>query len=229
MREAIRRHFLTMSAFRWSAVRWAVLAIVAALALTFGSHSAAFAQRGRVIAPRAPIYHPRPVFLYPRARFFGFYRAPFYSFRLGSGLAGIWWPQCGEMWTYGCNMPIAVYEPVFLYGGPIQRPDLILKDGTTYTVTDYWLVDNVLHFKTVEQGGTMSQEHTIPFDQLDLQKTVDWDSQRGFRFVLRKEPMQQYFKDHPELGTPGAALPPALPPSAQPQAQPPQAQPQPQP
>jgi hypothetical protein len=51
------------------------------------------------------------------------------------------------------------------------------------------------------------EEHTIEFDQLDLQKTVDVRKERGFRFVLRNEPMQQYLRDHPEIGAPSEVSP----------------------
>jgi hypothetical protein len=30
---------------------------------------------------------------------------------------------------------------------------------------------------------------------------VDVSKQRGFRFLLRNEPLQQYLQDHPEIGT----------------------------
>jgi hypothetical protein len=44
---------------------------------------------------------------------------------------------------------------------------------------------------------------------LDLQKTVDSNTRRGFRFVLRDEPFEQYLRDHPD------GAPPAVPPSHQ--------------
>jgi hypothetical protein len=76
-------------------------------------------------------------------------------------------------------------------------PQLYLKDGTVLTVTDYWMVDDQLHF-TIIEGGKLA-EHVIALDQLDLQKTIDVASQRGFRFVLRNEPVEQYLRDHPDL------------------------------
>ena len=82
---------------------------------------------------------------------------------------------------------------------------LYLKDGTVYSVTDYWLVNGDLHFKTVEENGTKVVEQTIDFDRLDLQKTIDVNTQRGFRFVLRNEPLEQYLMDHPSSDTPGEA------------------------
>jgi hypothetical protein len=93
-----------------------------------------------------------------------------------------------------------VYEiPVSVYGE--ERPDLpqlFLKDGTILNVTDYWLVDDQLHFTMIEGDGTTAMEHVIAFDALDLQTTVDANTRRGFRFMLRNEPVEQYLRDHPE-------------------------------
>jgi hypothetical protein len=63
-------------------------------------------------------------------------------------------------------------------------------------VTDYWRVDNQLHFTTLDGGGA-PVEHTVEFSQLDLQQTIDVNTRRGFRFVLRDEPFEQYLRDHP--------------------------------
>jgi hypothetical protein len=107
-----------------------------------------------------------------------------------------------------------VFVPVYVYGEQnFERPMLAMKDGSVYSVTDYWLVNGQLHFITVEESGTKSVEHVADYDELDTQKTVDLDTRRGFRFVLRNEPMEQYLKDHPEIG----ARDPA---PANPQAQP---------
>jgi hypothetical protein len=89
---------------------------------------------------------------------------------------------------------------VYVYGE--ERPDLpqlFLKDGTVLNVTDYWLVDDQLHFAMIEEEeyGTKPAEHVIPFDALDLQMTIDANTRRGFRFVLRNEPLEQYLRDHP--------------------------------
>ena len=50
------------------------------------------------------------------------------------------------------------------------------------------------------------EEQVIPFDELDLQKTVDVNTNRGFRFMLRNEPFEQYVRDHPE-GPPATLKP----------------------
>jgi len=49
-----------------------------------------------------------------------------------------------------------VYEtPVYVYGEERQDlPQPFLKDGTILNVTDYWLVDDQLHFTMIEENGT---------------------------------------------------------------------------
>jgi hypothetical protein len=123
-----------------------------------------------------------------------------------------------EMYEY----PTAT-SPIFVYGEEGRElVQLYLKDGTVYNVTDYWLVNDQLHCTTVE--GASRVEHVFNFDELDLQKTIDANTARGFKFVLRNEPIEQYLKDHPDSGTntqggEGVAAPPEAP--AQP-ARPPQ-------
>ena len=86
-------------------------------------------------------------------------------------------------------------------------PQLFLKDGTILNVTDYWVVDNQLHFKVIEETGARPVEHVIPFEELDLQATVDANTKRGFRFLLRNEPFEQYLRDHPD-GPPASVVSP---------------------
>lgn len=158
-----------------------------------------------------PPWHPiRPfppvLFLYESPFLFG---GPFW------GLNSCWatcdfWPWALSTTTVSsagpANYVSQVYEiPVSVYGE--ERPDLpqlFLKDGTILNVTDYWLVDDQLHFTMIEDGTT--SEHVIPFDALDLQTTVDANTRRGFRFMLRNEPVEQYLRDHPE-GPPPVVTP----------------------
>jgi len=84
---------------------------------------------------------------------------------------------------------------------PYHRNDLVelfFKDGTVYDVTDYWLVDGQLHFLTVDETGQKTVEHMVPFDTLDLQTTTDDNTSRGFKFQLRNQSIEQYFREHPE-------------------------------
>jgi hypothetical protein len=151
----------------------------------------------RPIRPVAPVvYVYRPLF------FFGdpFWRANscFYA------NCNWYWP-----WTLGytnvsspgpVNYVAQVPErQVYVYGGEREDfPQLFLKDGTVLNVTDYWVVDGQLHFKQIEAIGQKPVEQSIPFAELDLQKTVDANTARGFRFVLRNEPVEEYVRHHPE-------------------------------
>jgi hypothetical protein len=83
---------------------------------------------------------------------------------------------------------------VFVGSSSSSHPQLVFKDGTTYTVADYWRVDDQLHFTTVEEGGTKSVPHSVPFSDLDVQRTTDADAAQGFRFVVRDKPIQQWLE-----------------------------------
>ena len=97
------------------------------------------------------------------------------------------------VWNF--SPPLPTY--VFVGSASPSHPQLVFKDGTTYTVTDYWRVDDQLHFITVEEGGTKSVPHTAPFADLDVQRTSDINAAQGFRFVLRDEPIDQWLEHHP--------------------------------
>jgi hypothetical protein len=172
----------------------------------------------RPIVPRRPIF---PIGVFPRSGF-GVFGRPFFGLGFGWGFGPGFWMGCDPFWSwgYGCNgLPAYDYGTVFspyslgpnnpqpqvevqnwpVYYGEAnsQFVQLYLKDGTVYTVTDYWLVHGELHFKVVEENGTKVVEHEIDFGLLDLQKTIDVNTERGFRFVLRNEPLEQYLKDYP--------------------------------
>jgi hypothetical protein len=59
----------------------------------------------------------------------------------------------------------------------------------------------------IDETGTKSVEQVIGFDELDLQRTIDVNTQLGFKFVLRNELWQKYLQDHPDL-TPTVSPPP---------------------
>jgi hypothetical protein len=196
-----------------------LLALPVVIAFTFAA-STAFAQHAgmrpgtvpriapsHVIAPRifwrTGIYPVRPLFPFFSPTF-GLWGAPFYGFGLGLGFHPVRWRSCGPYWGWAWGYDCYAFPVYVSGGGNRELPQLYLKDGTVYNVTDYWLVDNKLHFTTIDESGTKWVQHTIDFSQLDLQKTTDVSKQRGFNFVLRNEPMQQYLKDHPEIGAPGA-------------------------
>jgi len=140
----------------------------------------------------------------------------FYGCGAGWGFNPYWWPTCNVFWSWGLgyNPPFYAYgpgyyvpaqsEPPLYWYGEDRRdlPQLYLKDGTVLTVTDYWVVDGEIHFKIVEERGAKSVEHVIAFDELDLQRTIDVATQRGFRFVLRNEPLEHYLENTPEATPP---------------------------
>jgi len=104
------------------------------------------------------------------------------------------------------------YEnPAYVYGGyGSEGRDLIwlyLKDGTVYGVSDYWFVNDEVHFKAVGDGGVPSGEQVIGADELDAQKTSDMNTARGFRVVMRDAPWEKYLKDHPDLTPPALVAP----------------------
>lgn len=150
--------------------------------------------------PRHPIRPFPPVLVVYDPFLFG---GPFWGFN------SCWWASCDLFWpwlgfiTFSSPGPTdfvsQVYEsPENVYGEESQDlPQLFLKDGTVLNVTDYWLVDDLLHFTMIEQEGTTPVEHVIPFEALDLQRTIDVNTGRGFHFMLRNEPVEQYMRDHP--------------------------------
>jgi hypothetical protein len=85
---------------------------------------------------------------------------------------------------------------VYIGSASASHPQLVFKDGTTYTVADYWRVNDQLNFITIEEGGTKSVAHTVPFENLDVQRTTKEDAARGFRFVVRDEPIEQWLEHH---------------------------------
>jgi len=136
------------------------------------------------------------------------------------GLNSCWWATCDLFWSWPLayttvsspgptNYISQTYETtVNVYGEESEDlPQLFLKDGTILNVTDYWLVDGQLHFTMIDQNVTKPAEQVIPFDALDLQTTVDANTRRGFHFMLRNEPVDQYLRDHPDA-PPSTATPP---------------------
>ena len=171
-----------------------------------------FGQRagfGRVGFGPRPIFIRGPILL----------RAPF--FRLRRNLYPYWWVNCGSAWVwgFGCGVwrppeyvpenYVTIYKnPVYVYyEGDRQFVELFLKDGTVYGVSDYWFVNEQVHFTALEDG-TKSVEEVIGLDELDVQKTIDVNTRRGFRVVRRDEPLEQYLRDHPNANAPLLEMPP---------------------
>ncbi len=106
---------------------------------------------------------------------------------------------------YGAAYPFINYTlptPNYVYLGTASStyPQLVFQDATSYTVADYWRVDDQLHFITVEDGGTKFVPHTVPFGDLDIDRTKDRAKAQGFRFVIRDKPIEQWLEERAEDG-----------------------------
>jgi hypothetical protein len=62
---------------------------------------------------------------------------------------------------------------------------LVLRNGTSHAVTDYWVADGYLEY--ISPDGIRSH---IPLEALDLENTVTQNAPRGLPFVLRSAPAQ---------------------------------------
>jgi hypothetical protein len=193
-------------------------------------NAGSFRFRPHPFPPRPIPPRPFPIFGFPV--FFG---GPFF---FGGGFNSFWWPPCGPFWGPGCgfspfygyggygygsdfgnNWPANAsgaqgaaqgYDyPPFLYGqGARDLVELFFKDGTVFDVRDYWLVDGQIHFTTVDEDGTKLVEHVMDFDALNLQTTIDVNTERGFRFTLRNQPLEEYLRKHPDASPQDSANPP---------------------
>jgi hypothetical protein len=185
---------------------------------------------GRLLFRAQPFHQLPPISPVVGHPFF-FFGWPFWPFGLTWGFPGYglgwgfnycYWMDCSLFWNWQFTPPTQpFYEytppapvsptysyPIYEYGEERRdSPQLFLKDGSVYNVRDYWRVDDQVHFTVYEPGSPPSVEHVIDFDQLDLQKTINVNTARGFRFVMRDEPMEQYQHDHPNQIPPKWALP----------------------
>jgi hypothetical protein len=194
----------------------------AAVAPPVGAFGAGnYRLRPRPLPPWRPIYPVYPIYGYPYS-FYPYYGPGWgFGWGWGWGFNSCWWPNCDLFWNWGLaynSQPFYQYgsgsyvpptydAPVYAYGDDRwDLPQLYLKDGSVLTVTDYWLVDNQLHFTMIEEGGTKPIEHEIPFDELDVQRTIDIAGRRGFRFALRNKPLEQYMQENPKQTSPPAAV-----------------------
>jgi hypothetical protein len=90
---------------------------------------------------------------------------------------------------------------------------IYLKNGTTYSVSDYWLQGGRLHF-TVNYGAPS----TLKLKEVDWQRTVDENARRGIRFSLN--PHSSGANSQPSRQSQGRAEPATTPaPASGPQLQ----------
>jgi hypothetical protein len=62
-----------------------------------------------------------------------------------------------------------------------ERPITLLqlRDGSMYGLTDYWVKDGELHYTTTYGG-----QDSVPFERIDIEKTVQLNADRGVPFML---------------------------------------------
>ena len=158
------------------------------------SSGVAFPQVRSLVRPRGRVVVVVPRFLRPRI------------FPRHDILVPLPYPVWNFIEPLPAYASIAPSAPTYVFVGSdsASHPQLVFKNGTTYTVTDYWRVDDQLHFITIEEGGTKSVPHTVPFGDLDVQRTTDTDVAQGFRFLVRDEPIEQWLQHHAQHA-PGAA------------------------
>jgi hypothetical protein len=185
-----------------------------------GRPFAGAAARSFRVPMRPGFGHRRPAFVV--AAFFRFAGPRFHSFD------SFVWPACGYLgtWEFGCGTPAfygtgfenyvtvpAYVNPPYLYGElEPEQVWLYLKDGTVFSVVDYWFVNGQIHFTVADEPGTNPVEQVMDFDELDVQKTIDVNTARGFRMVMRDQPWEKYLHDHPDATPPPLPPPPARPP-----------------
>ena len=95
-----------------------------------------------------------------------------------------WWPNTWWGWPASNVYPYSNPNPNtadLAESAPMAV--LYLKDGTSLATTDYWIADGKLHYR-VSEGG----ESTLDMNDLDLQRTVDENAQRGVPFTLKPQP-----------------------------------------
>src|SRR3978361_1260637 len=125
---------------------WAMFALLA----TSGT---AFPQRFR---NRHVVVHVRPVV--PVTRFYGW--CPPWLAQPYSPLPFLY-PNRATPPPPDDTLPVPSY--VFVGSAAASYPQLVFKDGTSYTVADYWRDDDQLRFITVEEGGSKFVPHSVPF------------------------------------------------------------------
>ncbi len=79
-------------------------------------------------------------------------------------------------------------EEELVPGEPPARPMTLLqlKNGWMYGLTDYWIEDGRLHYLTTYGG-----KNSVPLEQIDFDKTVQLNAERGIEFVLRPKPQSR--------------------------------------
>ena len=123
------------------------------------------------------------------------------------GWASSWAPDCAAYSTWDCYgnyySGLESGEPAPWLSGELGLNSVLviyLRDGSGYGVTDYWVADGKLNFVT-----TYNSEKSVPFENVNWQRTVDDNAARGLYFTLRYSPSKQRYKPN---------IPPACPASS---------------
>jgi len=153
---------------------------------------------------------------------FGYGYSGAYGYGYGNGLgyydSGLGYGDSPTNTSSGGYGPYATLDAKTNQPGTLPNPanetTLVLKDGTIYTVSDYWMAAGKLHYVTAENG-----ENTIDIDQVDLQRTAERNSERGVTFTLRTQDAAQSAPSPAADPTPAPAQEPSQAP--QPSAEPP--------
>lgn len=147
-----------------------------------------------------PFYYRSPYFTY--SPFFSY--SPFANYSVGFGTALYGFPYYNAL-PYYTTAPFcpscSYYPPVLSVPSPPLEEEpyvptqpettpsaerftlLAFKDHTIVAVTDYWLKDDMLYYRTSYEGQT-----GVPLDRLDFAFTERLNSERGVRFVLKSRP-----------------------------------------
>lgn len=146
-----------------------------------------FCATGRILKLNRPFV--------PRTFFFDefFPRRFFPAFGTGVFLGGV--PIAPETPEQAAEEEKPSEAGRFVEGAPVpgaeQPPTrpitlLLLKNGWMYGLTDYWIEDGRLHYLT-NYGG----ENSVPLEQVDFDRTVQLNAERGVDFVLRPKPQSR--------------------------------------
>jgi hypothetical protein len=114
---------------------------------------------------------------------------------------GLFWGGVGgcDFWDWNCGFRLDDSDPGFgnwMNLTPAPGPTnpegssvspfvtvLYLRNGDSVGVTEYWVENEEFDYLTTYGG-----ENAIPFDQIDLERTVNENARRGIPFTLHPQP-----------------------------------------
>ena len=111
---------------------------------------------------------------------------------------GNWITPNGSSPSYSQN-PGGITVPILIY----------MKNGSVYSVRDYWMVDGELHYIMIN-----GVQKSVDLDLVDLQRTNTENAKSGVKFIFKSEP--SVTPPAPDENTPPPATPNSIGPNAQP-------------